>query len=101
MIFKTDTVKSTQYCGKVNSIRDPDDDEETEERFTYAHNAFVDEKGQLDVTISVAGQRLLQSQKLDIAITFTAYKSRYLLGLIWQLNTTILSSIIIFHNFIL
>jgi len=76
-IFKPDT-KSPQYCGKVNSIRDPDDDEEDDERFAYAQNAFVDEKGQLDVTIYVAGQRLLQSQKLDIAITFTAYKSTYL-----------------------
>lgn len=69
----------------MNSIRDPDEDEESEERFSYAHNAFVDEKGILEVTIYVAGQRLLPPQKLDFTMTFTAYKSMlYLLSIFCQ-----------------
>ncbi|KAJ1531801.1 hypothetical protein ONE63_000455 [Megalurothrips usitatus] len=78
-----DSVQSPKYCGIVNSIHDADafdgddDDEDDHDspKFQMAHNAFIDEKGRLDVIISVAGQRLLPSQKLDISIIFTAYKT--------------------------
>lgn len=56
----------------MNSIRDPDVSEEIGE----AYNAYVDEKGRMDVFISVAGQRLMPPQKLDIVIAFTAYRSK-------------------------
>lgn len=74
MIFGSDPERSQQFCGIVNSIHEPDDDSDELKDYVMAHNAFIDDKGTLDVTISVANQQLLASEKLDISIIFTAYK---------------------------
>ncbi|KAK3910573.1 putative leucine-rich repeat receptor-like protein kinase IMK2 [Frankliniella fusca] len=72
-IFGSDLVRSQKFCGIVNSIHEPDEADELKVDIV-AQNAFIDDKGNLDVTISVASQQLLSSEKLDIFIIFTAYK---------------------------
>lgn len=63
------------------TIHDPEvsevEGDDSADNIVVAHNAFLDDKGHLDVTIHVASQRLLASQKLDMSFTFTAYRSKF------------------------
>ncbi|CAG2068418.1 unnamed protein product, partial [Timema podura] len=74
---RDDSYTSPEYCGQIRAFLIPGAEDSSEEssleNVDYAHNAFYDPDGNMDVTIVVGNMTLRPEQKIDLQIAFTSY----------------------------
>nr|CAD7266042.1 unnamed protein product [Timema shepardi] len=74
---RDDSYTSPEYCGQIRAFLIPGAEDSSEEssleNVNYAHNAFYDPDGNMDVTIVVGNMTLRPEENIDLQIAFTSY----------------------------
>lgn len=74
---RRDGSSSQKFCGRFNAALRMDHNFGNPVEPISSGTAFVDDKGELDVTLYVSKEHLKTDEETDISIVFTAYRRKF------------------------